>query len=276
MSDDRTSTDSRRDRASTRPRGSATSIRSSSGRPSSTRFVKLDPRDDGTQPGHVRGRDRQRRSRPSTSSLGLVAGGSGRRLLRRQVALWLWFTVLFANFAEAMAEGRGKAQADALRKTKTETIANRRRVDGAIEQVAGRRAAQGRHRRRVGRRDHPGRRRRHRGHRLGRRVGDHRRVGPGHPRERRRPQRRHRRHAGALRPDRRAHHLRPGRDVPRPHDRAGRGRERQKTPNEIALDILLVGLTHHLPARGRDAGAVRHLLRRRRVGDACSSRCSSA
>ena len=42
-----------------------------------------------------------------------------------QVALWLWFTVLFANFAEAMAEGRGKAQADALRKTRTQTMANR-------------------------------------------------------------------------------------------------------------------------------------------------------
>ena len=37
--------------------------------------------------------------------------------------LWLWFTVLFANFAEAMAEARGKAQADTLRKTKTDTIA---------------------------------------------------------------------------------------------------------------------------------------------------------
>src|SRR5450631_4682429 len=36
-----------------------------------------------------------------------------------QITLWLWFTVLFANFAEAMAEGRGKAQADTLRKTKT-------------------------------------------------------------------------------------------------------------------------------------------------------------
>ncbi len=42
-----------------------------------------------------------------------------------QISLWLWFTVLFANFAEAMAEGRGKAQADALRKTKTETVAKR-------------------------------------------------------------------------------------------------------------------------------------------------------
>jgi len=47
-----------------------------------------------------------------------------------QVTLWLWFTVLFANFAEAMAEGRGKAQADALRKTKTDTVA--RRLVGGI------------------------------------------------------------------------------------------------------------------------------------------------
>ncbi len=53
-----------------------------------------------------------------------------------QIALWLWFTVLFANFAEAMAEARGKAQADTLRKTKTETQA-RRVVEGdRIELVA--------------------------------------------------------------------------------------------------------------------------------------------
>src|SRR5215469_10215097 len=42
-----------------------------------------------------------------------------------QIALWLWFTVLFANFAEAMAEARGKAQADSLRKTKTDVVAKR-------------------------------------------------------------------------------------------------------------------------------------------------------
>src|SRR3979490_2258226 len=44
-----------------------------------------------------------------------------------QLALWLWFTVLFANFAEAMADGRGKAQADALRKTRKDTVARRLR-----------------------------------------------------------------------------------------------------------------------------------------------------
>jgi K+-transporting ATPase ATPase B chain len=52
-----------------------------------------------------------------------------------QITLWLWFTVLFANFAEAMAEGRGKAQADALRRAKSETTAVRYRPDGSTEEV---------------------------------------------------------------------------------------------------------------------------------------------
>ena len=51
------------------------------------------------------------------------------------VAAWLWFTVLFANFAEAMAEGRGKAQAASLRKTRAETTARRRLPDGSIEEL---------------------------------------------------------------------------------------------------------------------------------------------
>jgi K+-transporting ATPase ATPase B chain len=51
------------------------------------------------------------------------------------VALFLWFTVLFANFAEAVAEGRGKAQADTLRKTRSETVARRRRPDCSVEEV---------------------------------------------------------------------------------------------------------------------------------------------
>ena len=52
-----------------------------------------------------------------------------------QITLWLWFTVLFANFAEAMAEGRGKAQADTLRKAKGETIAKRYKADGSFEEI---------------------------------------------------------------------------------------------------------------------------------------------
>jgi len=51
-----------------------------------------------------------------------------------QIAVWLWFTVLFANFAEAVAEGRGKAQANALRKTRTRTMATRLLQDGLVEQ----------------------------------------------------------------------------------------------------------------------------------------------
>ena len=52
------------------------------------------------------------------------------------VAAWLWFTVLFANFAEAVAEGRGKAQADTLRAARQDTIAHKRFPDGAVEDVS--------------------------------------------------------------------------------------------------------------------------------------------
>ncbi|MEO8483288.1 MAG: potassium-transporting ATPase subunit KdpB [Acidobacteriota bacterium] len=65
----------------------------------------------------------------------LVRGGSS-MLFGIQIAAWLWFTVLFANFAEAMAEARGKAQADSLRKTKTDVLAKRVTAAGGIERVA--------------------------------------------------------------------------------------------------------------------------------------------
>jgi len=65
------------------------------------------------------------RNEPSGESFGFVL----------QVTLWLWFTVFFANFAEAMAEGRGKAQAKALRKTRTQTMANRLKADGSLERI---------------------------------------------------------------------------------------------------------------------------------------------
>src|SRR5437016_9826666 len=60
------------------------------------------------------------------------AGGIGFSI---QITLWLWFTVLFANFAEAMAEARGKAQADTLRKTKTDALAKRITANGKMKQV---------------------------------------------------------------------------------------------------------------------------------------------
>ena len=59
----------------------------------------------------------------------------GRFAFGLQITAWLWFTVLFANFAEAMAEGRGKAQADTLRKARAETQAHRLRSDGSAEVV---------------------------------------------------------------------------------------------------------------------------------------------
>jgi len=59
----------------------------------------------------------------------------GQTLFVVQIAIWLWFTVLFANFAEAIAEGRGKAQAKSLRATRTRTSANKMSGNGKIETV---------------------------------------------------------------------------------------------------------------------------------------------
>ncbi len=170
---------------------------------------------------------------------GPLGGGDEPALFTFTVAVWLWLTVVFANLAESLAEGRGKAQAASLRAMRTETVA--RLQDGGERPAS-----------ELRRGDRvvvetgeaiPGDGTVDRGHRLGRRVGDHRRVGAGHPRGRRRPQRGDRRHARALGPHR-------GRD----HPGAGEsfldrmiglveGAARRKTPNEIALNILLSGLT---------------------------------
>jgi len=64
----------------------------------------------------------------------LIKGGTDFKF-NLQITLWLWFTVLFANFAEAMAEGRGKAQADTLRKARSETVANRILDNGQVEKI---------------------------------------------------------------------------------------------------------------------------------------------
>ena len=78
---------------------------------------------DGQESGNVRGG-----SRSGTDTVQLVWNAvhhAGEFSFGLQITLWLWFTVLFANFAEAMAEGRGKAQADTLRKARAETQAQR-------------------------------------------------------------------------------------------------------------------------------------------------------
>jgi K+-transporting ATPase ATPase B chain len=78
------------------------------------------------------------------TTLGLVTRSKGEPAgFALQVAIWLWFTVLFANFAEAMAEGRGKAQADELRKTRASTVARLLRTDGSVESVPSERLRKG-------------------------------------------------------------------------------------------------------------------------------------
>ena len=67
--------------------------------------------------------------------LDLARGHTGSLWFVGVIAFWLWLTVLFANFAEAIAEGRGKAQASALRATRTTTTAHRRGLDDTIEEV---------------------------------------------------------------------------------------------------------------------------------------------
>lgn len=65
-----------------------------------------------------------------------LSTGAAHTFFEVQIAIWLWFTVLFANFAEAMAEARGKAQADTLRKTKSDSLAKRILPNGKTETVS--------------------------------------------------------------------------------------------------------------------------------------------
>jgi len=71
-----------------------------------------------------------------TTASVFTADAETNRFFVMQLAIWLWFTVLFANFAEAMAEGRGKAQADSLRKTRKDTFARRLLQNGTEEKIA--------------------------------------------------------------------------------------------------------------------------------------------
>ncbi len=109
------------------------------------------------------------------------------------VSLWLWFTVLFANFAEAMAEGRGKAQAESLRSSRREMNAKKlgqpesgdQYLSASILRRPGERLDAGRCRLGGGRRFYPLRRGGRPRHRLGERKCHHRRKRPRHSRERR-------------------------------------------------------------------------------------------
>ena len=214
------------------------------------------------QPGDVRRRGR-RGARPPCSPSPTRACSPGRS------SVWLWLTVLFANLAEAVAEGRGKAQADTLRRAKHRD----RRPPAARRRHRG--AGPGHRRCRLGDRvvveagrGHPRRRRRRRGRRQRRRVGDHRRVRPGDPRVRRRPQRRS---PAAPRCCPTGSSCRsppsPGETLHRPDDRAGRGRVAAEDAERDRAEHPARQPDHHLPAGGRHAAAVRDLLRRRAVAD---------
>ena len=112
---------------------------------------------------------------------------------------------------------------------------------------------------------HPVGRRGDRGHRLGQRGRDHRRIRAGHPRIRRRPLGRYRRHSGAVRLDQGAHHRGAGLDLPRSHDQAGR---RRRAPEDAERDRAQHPARrpdHHLRVRDRDDSELRGLRRRHRL-----------
>ena len=196
----------------------------------------------------------------------LVTGGANLGFTF-QIILWLWFTVLFANFAEAVAEGRGKAQAESLRQDphrEPGQAVDRLRQDlsaGVRHQPQGRRYRAGR-----GRRQHSLRRRSDRRRRLGQRGRDHRRVRAGDPRIRRRPLGGHRRHAGAVRLDPRPHHRGAGLDLHRPHDQAGRRRRAAEDAERDRAQHPARGPHHHLRVRDRHHPELCGLCRRLDLG----------
>ena len=190
------------------------------------------------------------------------------------IAAWLWLTVLFANFAEAVAEGRGKAQAAALRSMRRHVharrlVVGRRRPHDRSEYQTVEASA-------LRRGDvvlveanehHSGRRRGHRGRGFGQRKRGDRRIGARAARGGRGFLLGDRRHARAFRLDRRPRHEPRGRGLPRPHDRDGRGRKaRPHAERDRAVDPAGVP-DAGVPAGDGDARAVLGVRRRfRRAG----------
>ena len=160
-----------------------------------------------------------------------------------QISIWLWFTILFANFAEALAEGRGRAQAETLRQARSEAKANRLLESGRIEEVSALDLQQRRPCTGEGWRHHTQRRRDCGRGGPGGRVGHYRRVGS-----------RRSRVGGSLCGVTGGTRVLSGKVKIRITADPGEtfldqmigmveSAKRQKTPNEQALEILLIGLT---------------------------------
>ena len=201
--------------------------------------------------------------------------GGGNLAFSFQINLWLWFTVLFANFAEAVAEGRGKAQAASLRKTKTDTSA-KLLEKGATNwrEVAGDSAQAGRSGAGRSRRPDPQRRRCDRRRGLGERSGHHRRIRACHPRIRRRPLGGHRRHHVISDWIKVRITAAPGLDLPRPHDRAGGRRGAAEDAQRNRAQYSAGRHDHHLRlCRGHHSQLCR-LCRRTHHACWCWWRCS--
>ena len=225
------------------------------------------PPDPGPEPGHV-----HRRGRQPPHDGHLAPGAAGRRPASR-CSPARWPSGSGSPCSSRTSPRRWRRAAARPRPPRCARPRRRRRrcasATAAARDRARERAARGRHRARRGRPDHPRRRRDHRGRGQRRRVGHHRRVGARHPRGRRRPLGGHRRHARAVGLDRGAHHLEPRRDVPRPHDRARRGRRAPEDAERDRAQHPAGGADAGLPARRRDAPAVRATTRARRSRFRC-------
>ena len=233
-------------------------------RASSTRVRKLDPRmmvknpvmfvvevgavaDDG--PAGARRRRRPRRHRLRAADHALAVGHGAVRQLRR-------------SDGRRARQGAGRHAAQGADRDRRQPARRRRARPRRCRPPSLRKGdvVHG-----AGRRVHPVRRRDHRGRRVGGRVGDHRRVGAGDPRGRRRSLGGHRRHAGAVGLDQGPRHRRSRADVPRPDDRAGRRRRAAEDAERDRAQHPAGRADDHLPAGGGHAAAVRDLLRRAAV-----------
>ena len=218
------------------------------------------------QPGDVRGRGRRRDHHRWLADPGLRRPAARRRrraglvrLLDRRLAL-ADRDLRQLRRGAGRGPGQGPGRRAALDAHRDRRPAARRRREGGLG------AAPRRRRRGRGGGGDPRRRHRDRGHRLGRRVGDHRRVGAGRARVRRRPQRRHRRHPRALRPHRRRNHPGARAELPRQDDRPGRGRRAAQDAERDRPQHPPRRPHPRLPRGRRRAAALRRVLRHRCLG----------